>query len=174
MTSEELDWRRVHILKLPLSAPSRYTYFERVGRIQRCYPPSTSIHRSFHDRSRPNVAHITWFWVPDVSLGHRSPPPWHRHSSFPSSYIFGAHAIPLQPVSGLPTAPPNISWTYDQLGTWDQARALANATTAQLALDEKVGILIGKGIFGSRCVGDTNPVSRLNIPNFCMNDGPAG
>jgi len=61
-----------------------------------------------------------------------------------------------------------------QARTWDEARALATATTAQLTLDEKVGILIGKGQFGSRCVGDTGPVSRLNIPNLCMNDGPAG
>ncbi|KAF9653741.1 glycoside hydrolase family 3 protein [Thelephora ganbajun] len=64
--------------------------------------------------------------------------------------------------------------TTTQARTWDEARALAEATTAQLTLDEKVGILIGKGQFGSRCVGDTGSVSRLNIPNFCMNDGPAG
>ena len=70
--------------------------------------------------------------------------------------------------------PPKILQTQGKLGTWDEARALAITTTTQLTLDEKVGILIGKGILDSRCIGDTGPVTRLNIPNLCMNDGPAG
>jgi hypothetical protein len=70
--------------------------------------------------------------------------------------------------------PPKISQTKGKLGTWDEARALAISTTTQLSLDEKVGILIGKGLTGSRCIGDTSPVTRLNIPSLCMNDGPAG
>lgn len=109
-----------------------------------------------------------------IPFGHPSLPPWHQRRSFPSSCTFYFYAPLLKPVRHLPVTPPQISQTCDQLGTWEDARALANVTTTQLTLDEKVGILIGKGQFGSRCVGDTNPVSRLSIPNLCMNDGPAG
>lgn len=72
------------------------------------------------------------------------------------------------------TSPPKFLQTYGLPGTWDDAKALAIATTNKLTLDEKVGVLIGKGLTGSRCIGDTGPVARLNIPNLCMNDGPAG
>ena len=66
-----------------------------------------------------------------------------------------------------------------------------------MTLDEKVGIITGKGQFNStsslparrcsslskknanknnpgRCIGDTHEVTRLGIPALCMNDGPAG
>ncbi|KAJ7608391.1 glycoside hydrolase family 3 protein [Roridomyces roridus] len=58
--------------------------------------------------------------------------------------------------------------------SWDEASALANATVAQLTLSEKIGLVTGVGEFSSRCVGNVSPVSRLGIPGFCMNDGPAG
>ncbi|KAF7319475.1 Glycoside hydrolase family 3 protein [Mycena chlorophos] len=60
------------------------------------------------------------------------------------------------------------------LRSWDEARALANATVAQLTLDEKIGLVTGVGQFSSRCVGNVTPVPRLNISSMCMNDGPAG
>lgn len=60
------------------------------------------------------------------------------------------------------------------IGTWAEAYTLANATVAQLTLDEKVGIVTGRGQFVSRCIGDTHSVPRLGIPSICMNDGPAG
>ncbi|KAF4562928.1 hypothetical protein EYR40_007359 [Pleurotus pulmonarius] len=58
--------------------------------------------------------------------------------------------------------------------SWDESYALANATVAQMTLDEKVGILTGVGQFSSRCVGDTHPVDRLGVPSICFQDGPAG
>ncbi|KAJ7681636.1 glycoside hydrolase superfamily [Mycena rosella] len=58
--------------------------------------------------------------------------------------------------------------------SWNQAYALANATVAQLTLDEKIGLVTGVGQFTSRCVGNVSPVARLGIPGLCLNDGPAG
>ncbi|KAF7341180.1 Glycoside hydrolase family 3 protein [Mycena venus] len=60
------------------------------------------------------------------------------------------------------------------LRSWTEAFALANATVAQLTLDEKIGLVTGVGQFNSRCVGNVSPVARLGIPGFCLNDGPAG
>ncbi|KAG8680206.1 hypothetical protein FRC08_016473 [Ceratobasidium sp. 394] len=58
--------------------------------------------------------------------------------------------------------------------SWDDAFALARNVVAQMTLDEKVGVVTGRGQFSSRCIGDTHAVGRLGIPAFCMNDGPAG
>ncbi|KAJ7473766.1 glycoside hydrolase family 3 protein [Mycena galericulata] len=60
------------------------------------------------------------------------------------------------------------------LRSWEESFALANATVAQLTLDEKIGLVTGVGQFSSRCVGNVSPVARLGIPGFCLNDGPAG
>jgi len=53
---------------------------------------------------------------------------------------------------------------------------LANAVVGEMTLNEKIGIVTGTGQLNSkrRCVGDTTPVTRLAIPSFCFNDGPAG
>lgn len=66
--------------------------------------------------------------------------------------------------------------------SWAEAYSLANETVQQLTLDEKLGLVIGVGQFGSRCVGNITPPSRsitlssttLTIPPICFNDGPAG
>ncbi|CAE6428627.1 unnamed protein product [Rhizoctonia solani] len=58
--------------------------------------------------------------------------------------------------------------------SWDDAYALARGKVAQMTIDEKVGVVTGRGQFSSRCIGDTHAVDRLGIPSFCMNDGPAG
>ncbi|CAE7138477.1 unnamed protein product [Rhizoctonia solani] len=58
--------------------------------------------------------------------------------------------------------------------SWDDAYALARAKVASMTIDEKVGVVTGRGQFSSRCIGDTHAVDRLGIPSFCMNDGPAG
>lgn len=62
------------------------------------------------------------------------------------------------------------------LRSWEESYALANAVTAQMTMDEKIGIVTGTGQLNSkrRCVGETTPVSRLGIPSLCFNDGPAG
>ncbi|KIM23216.1 glycoside hydrolase family 3 protein [Serendipita vermifera MAFF 305830] len=58
--------------------------------------------------------------------------------------------------------------------SWDEAYSMATAVTAQMTLDEKIGVVSGVGTFTSRCIGNNSPVSRLGIPSLCMNDGPAG
>ncbi|CAE6450240.1 unnamed protein product [Rhizoctonia solani] len=58
--------------------------------------------------------------------------------------------------------------------SWDDAYTLARAKVANMTIDEKVGVVTGRGQFSSRCIGDTHAVERLGIPSFCMNDGPAG
>ncbi|KIY53470.1 glycoside hydrolase family 3 protein [Fistulina hepatica ATCC 64428] len=60
------------------------------------------------------------------------------------------------------------------LRSWDEAYALANATVAQMTMDEKLNLTIGEGEFLSRCVGNTGSVPSQNIPSICLNDGPAG
>jgi beta-glucosidase len=62
-----------------------------------------------------------------------------------------------------------------------------------MTLSEKIGIVKGTGQLNSnrrfsevflynhipdrcagRCIGDTTAVTRLGVPSFCFNDGPAG
>ncbi|KAG5338889.1 hypothetical protein C0989_005662 [Termitomyces sp. Mn162] len=45
-----------------------------------------------------------------------------------------------------------------------------------MTIDEKIGLVRGTGQLSSvrRCGGDTTPVSRLDVPSICFNDGPAG
>ncbi|KAJ7059706.1 glycoside hydrolase family 3 protein [Mycena amicta] len=58
--------------------------------------------------------------------------------------------------------------------TWAEAHSLASSTVSQLTLAEKIGLVTGVGSTSSRCVGNVSPVTRLQIPGFCFNDGPAG
>lgn len=68
------------------------------------------------------------------------------------------------------------------LRSWDESYQLAEEAVSQMTQDEKLGMLIGAGQFGSRCVGNIKPPSRsfalssttLTIPPICLNDGPAG
>ncbi|KAG8687543.1 hypothetical protein FRC11_007059 [Ceratobasidium sp. 423] len=57
---------------------------------------------------------------------------------------------------------------------WKDAFAKAKAVVSKLSLEEKVGIVTGIGDSLSQCAGNTGAVPRLNIPSFCMQDGPAG
>ncbi|KAF7364152.1 Glycoside hydrolase family 3 protein [Mycena sanguinolenta] len=81
---------------------------------------------------------------------------------------------PLGLVSLLAAVGSGLAQTDFTLRSWTEAYELANATVAQLTLSEKIGLVIGVGQFSSRCVGNVNPVARLGIPGFCLNDGPAG
>ncbi|KAF4563673.1 glycosyl hydrolase 3 family protein [Pleurotus pulmonarius] len=58
--------------------------------------------------------------------------------------------------------------------SWQAASQLAAQKTAEMTIDEKVGVLTGVTMAGSRCNGDTHPVARLGIPALCLMDGPAG
>ncbi|KAJ7268203.1 glycoside hydrolase superfamily [Mycena haematopus] len=81
---------------------------------------------------------------------------------------------PLGLVSLLAAVGSGLAQTNFTLRSWTEAYELANATVAQLTLAEKIGLVTGVGQFSSRCVGNVNPVARLGIPGFCLNDGPAG
>ncbi|KAJ3725682.1 beta-D-xylosidase/beta-D-glucosidase [Lentinula guzmanii] len=54
---------------------------------------------------------------------------------------------------------------------WTKAFAKAKATVAQLTPEELFNLTVG---LDGRCVGNTAPVPRFNIPEFCFGDGPAG
>ncbi|CAE6460079.1 unnamed protein product, partial [Rhizoctonia solani] len=56
---------------------------------------------------------------------------------------------------------------------WKDAFAKAKEITAQMTVEEKVNITTGQGLY-SACAGNTRGVPRLNIPPFCLQDGPAG
>ncbi|KZW03718.1 hypothetical protein EXIGLDRAFT_634970 [Exidia glandulosa HHB12029] len=58
--------------------------------------------------------------------------------------------------------------------SWDDARALAKTVVANMTVDEMAGVVSGRGQFGGRCVGNIHGVPRLNIPDICFQDGPAG
>ncbi len=83
-------------------------------------------------------------------------------------------------------------------GSWEDSFSLAAEAVGQMTQDEKLGLLVGVGQFGStpfaafpstatddgtgRCVGNITPPSRsftlsstnLTIPPICLQDGPAG
>eukprot|EP01113_Clastostelium_recurvatum_P039596 TRINITY_DN605_c0_g1_i2.p1 TRINITY_DN605_c0_g1~~TRINITY_DN605_c0_g1_i2.p1 ORF type:complete len:754 (-),score=134.82 TRINITY_DN605_c0_g1_i2:86-2347(-) len=58
--------------------------------------------------------------------------------------------------------------------SWDEAYAKATSFVGQLTLDEKVSITTGLGWGGGLCVGNINPIPRLNFPGLCLQDSPTG
>ncbi|KAF8824806.1 hypothetical protein HHX47_DHR7000070 [Lentinula edodes] len=54
---------------------------------------------------------------------------------------------------------------------WTKAFAKAKAVVAQMTVEELFNLTVG---LDGRCSGNTAPVPRFNIPEFCFNDGPAG
>ncbi|CAE6420787.1 unnamed protein product, partial [Rhizoctonia solani] len=56
---------------------------------------------------------------------------------------------------------------------WKHAFAKAKEVVSKMTLEEKVNITTGIGS-SSTCAGNTGAVPRLNIPTFCLQDGPAG
>ncbi|KAJ6616123.1 hypothetical protein B0H10DRAFT_2038299, partial [Mycena sp. CBHHK59/15] len=76
----------------------------------------------------------------------------------------GVHSFTLSALSfPSPVHPPR------DVGSWEQAHALANATVASLTLKEKAGLLAGQGQLSSRCVGNTAAIVHLGIPALCFN-----
>ncbi|QRV89390.1 glycoside hydrolase family 3 protein [Ceratobasidium sp. AG-Ba] len=70
----------------------------------------------------------------------------------------------------------NATWTgplADGGSAWKSAFAKAKAVVAKMTLEEKVNITTGLGAY-TPCAGNTGAVPRLNIPSFCLQDGPAG
>ncbi|KAL8297693.1 hypothetical protein RB597_007188 [Gaeumannomyces tritici] len=58
--------------------------------------------------------------------------------------------------------------------TWDEAYAKANAALSRLSQQDKIGIVTGIGWDKGPCVGNTSPVSSINYPQLCLQDGPTG
>ncbi|TLD15234.1 hypothetical protein PspLS_10634 [Pyricularia sp. CBS 133598] len=58
--------------------------------------------------------------------------------------------------------------------TWDEAYTKANAALARITQQDKVNIVSGIGWDKGPCVGNTAPVSAINYPQLCLQDGPTG
>jgi len=58
--------------------------------------------------------------------------------------------------------------------SWADAYSKAKALVAQMTLIEKVNVTTGSGWEMELCVGNTNPVPRLNFPSLCLQDSPLG
>ncbi|KAK6953717.1 glycoside hydrolase 3 [Daldinia eschscholtzii] len=57
---------------------------------------------------------------------------------------------------------------------WAAAYEKANASLAKLSQNDKISIVTGVGWNKGPCVGNTAPVSSINYPQFCLQDGPLG
>ncbi|CAE6407296.1 unnamed protein product [Rhizoctonia solani] len=71
----------------------------------------------------------------------------------------------------------NSTWPgplADGGSAWKDAFARAKEVVSQMTLEEKVSITTGVGSGSNLCAGNTGAVPRLNIPAFCLQDGPAG
>ena len=57
---------------------------------------------------------------------------------------------------------------------WGAALAKASAAVGQLSQQDKVSIVTGIGWNKGPCVGNTAPISAINYPQLCLQDGPLG
>ncbi|ROW01197.1 hypothetical protein VSDG_02901 [Cytospora chrysosperma] len=76
----------------------------------------------------------------------------------------------LAAVCGLSLTPPALSQTFD----WSAAYTKAEASLAQLSLEEKVSIVTGIGWGDGPCVGNTEAISSISYPDLCLQDSPLG
>lgn len=67
-----------------------------------------------------------------------------------------------------------ISTTHAQTFDWATAYAKANASLAQLTLQDKVDIVTGVGWNNGPCVGNTAAISSIGYPELCLQDSPLG
>ncbi|TLS26886.1 hypothetical protein PpBr36_04126 [Pyricularia pennisetigena] len=67
-----------------------------------------------------------------------------------------------------------LAGTATAVLTWDEAYAKANAALARITQQDKVNIVSGIGWDKGPCVGNTAPVSAINYPQLCLQDGPTG
>ncbi|KAI9702205.1 MAG: hypothetical protein M1820_006287 [Bogoriella megaspora] len=73
------------------------------------------------------------------------------------------------------TSPPFYPSPWmDGSGGWDDAYSKAQDFVRQLTLLEKVNLTTGVGWEGSRCVGNTGTIPRLNFTGLCLQDSPVG
>lgn len=76
----------------------------------------------------------------------------------------------LAAVCGLSLTTPALSQTFD----WSAAYTKAEASLAQLSLEEKVSIVTGIGWGDGPCVGNTEAISSISYPVLCLQDSPLG
>lgn len=57
---------------------------------------------------------------------------------------------------------------------WDAAYTKATAAVGKLSEQDKVNIVSGVGWNKGPCVGNTSPISSINYPQLCLQDGPLG
>lgn len=67
-----------------------------------------------------------------------------------------------------------LAGTATAVLTWDEAYAKANAALARITQQDKVSLVSGIGWDKGPCVGNTAPVSAINYPQLCLQDGPTG
>ena len=74
---------------------------------------------------------------------------------------------------GQSTSPPSYPSPWmDPNSAWAEAYTKAHAFVSQLTLLEEVNLTTGVGIGGSRCLGNTGTIPRLNFTGLCLVDTP--
>lgn len=56
-------------------------------------------------------------------------------------------------------------------GSWEEAFQKAQNFISEMTLDEKVWLVTGAP---GPCIGNINPIPRLNFSGLCLQDGPNG
>ncbi|KAL1897129.1 glycoside hydrolase 3 [Sporothrix stenoceras] len=77
-------------------------------------------------------------------------------------------------VAAVAVAPANAEIMADGGVDWDAAYAKATAAVGKLSQQDKVNIVSGVGWNKGPCVGNTSPISSINYPQLCLQDGPLG
>ncbi|KAK5653218.1 hypothetical protein OQA88_9117 [Cercophora sp. LCS_1] len=57
---------------------------------------------------------------------------------------------------------------------WEAAYTQANTALARMSAQDKVNMVTGIGWDKGPCVGNTAPISSINYPQLCLQDGPLG
>ncbi|EPE10931.1 glycoside hydrolase family 3 protein [Ophiostoma piceae UAMH 11346] len=71
-------------------------------------------------------------------------------------------------------APAAMAHTSASNLDWDAALTKASTAVGKLSQQDKVNIVTGVGWDKGPCVGNTSPVSSINYPQLCLQDGPLG
>lgn len=69
---------------------------------------------------------------------------------------------------------PSTSTTHAQTLDWSTAYAKANASLAQLTLQNKIDVVTGVGWENGPCVGNTAAIPAIGYPELCLQDSPLG
>lgn len=87
------------------------------------------------------------------------------------------HAFALLTAAALARAAPADKVARDAptgAAAWEAAHSSAAAAVARMSQQDKINVVTGIGWDRGPCVGNTNPVSSINYPQLCLQDGPLG